>query len=332
MSDTYFPVRYSQLDPDVLRNELIKRYELEEPVSCRVFDSGMNDIYIIQAGKEKFFLRISLTGIHKRHDYEEELFIINTLWENGIHTATPLPCKDKSFLWEINAQEGKRYAVLFTEAKKAPSDDNAKKSFNLGQMLAQIHMIADEKNFTVSRAPIDLVQLAKKPLELIYPHLAHRIADYEYLNNATEKLCRYVEEHLSNDKPYYGYCHGDIHTGNVFFEGDEPKVFDFDCMGYGWRAYDICVYAWDETLNDEKYMEKESWNSFLDGYNAIRKLSDIELSCIPVFAALREIWLMGLHSEVIKRNAGCSWYNDSYFDRGISIFKLWYERAISNIL
>lgn len=102
-------------------------------------------------------------------------------------------------------------------------------------------------------------------------------------------------------------------------------------MGYGWRAYDICVYAWNETLDDEKYIEKEPWNSFLDGYSSIRKLSEIELSSIPVFAALRELWLLGLHTDVIKRNAGCSWYNDSYFDRGISIFKLWYERAICTI-
>ncbi len=327
MSDVYFPVRYSQLDPDVLRDELVKRYELEEPVSCKVFTSGLNDIYIVQTEKENYYLRVSLAGIHKRQDYEEEIFVINSLFQNGIRVATPVPCRDASFLWEIIAPEGKRFAILFTEAKKAPSDDNIKKSYNLGRMLAQIHTIADENNFKVSRAPIDLIHLAKKPLEMIYPHLAHRLPDFEYLSNATNELCKYVEENLSTEKPYYGYCHGDIHTENVLFEGDEPNVFDFDCMGYGWRAYDICVYAWDNTLNDENYTDKEPWLSFLDGYNAIRKLSDIELLSIPVFAALREIWLMGLHAKVIKRNAGCSWYNDSYFDRGISIFKLWYEKV-----
>lgn len=327
MSDIYFPVRYSLLDPDVLRDEIINRYELDEPISCKLFDSGMNDIYIIQSGKEKYYLRISLTGIHQKHDYEEEIFIINTLYKHGIRVAAPFPCRDKNFLWEINAPEGKRFAILFTEAKKAPSDNNVAKNYNLGKMLSQIHTIADDNNFMVSRAPIDLVQLAKEPLTLIYPHLTHRPTDYEYLRNATEKLCRYVEDNLSKEEPHYGYCHGDIHTENVFFEGEVPTVFDFDCMGYGWRAYDICVYAWDETLKDEKYIEKEAWNSFLDGYNSIRKLSDIELSSIPIFAALREIWLLGLHAKVIKRNAGCSWYNDSYFDRGISIFKLWYERV-----
>lgn len=331
MSDIYFPVRYSLLNPDVLRDELIKRYDLEEPLSCNVFDSGLNDIYIVKSGKENYYLRISLTAVHERCDYEEELFIINTLSQNGIRVATPVCCRDSNYVWDINAPEGRRYAVLFTEAKKLPSDDNVKKTYNLGRMLAQIHSIADEKNFTVSRAPIDLLQLAKRPLEMIYPHLSHRLSDYEFLTNATEKLCRYVEDNLSTEEPYYGYCHGDIHSGNVFFEGDAPTVFDFDCMGYGWRAYDICVYAWNETSGDEKYIEKEPWNSFLDGYNTIRKLSEVELSSIPVFAALRDLWLMGLHSDVIKRNVGCSWYNDSYFDRRISIFKLWYERSISNI-
>lgn len=328
MSDKYFPVRYSQLNPAALKNELTKRYELEEPMSCRVFNSGVNDIYIIKVGKEVFYLRVSLTGIYERRDYEEEIFIINTLCENGIRAAAPVCCRDGSYIWEINAPEGRRYAVLFTEAKRTPSEDKVKKAYNLGCMAAQIHTIADEKNFIVCRAPIDLVQLAKKPLELIQPYLAHRTADYEFLSNAAEKLCRYVGDNFGHEKPYYGYCHGDIHSGNVFFEGDAPKIFDFDCMGYGWRAYDICVFAWNETFGDEKYIETEAWKAFLEGYNFVRQLSETELASINAFAALRELWLMGLHADVIERNAECSWYNDGYFDYHIGIFKLWYKRAV----
>jgi hypothetical protein len=37
MNDTYFQVRYSQLNQDALTKELINRYELKEPVSCNLF-------------------------------------------------------------------------------------------------------------------------------------------------------------------------------------------------------------------------------------------------------------------------------------------------------
>ncbi|MDF2538444.1 MAG: aminoglycoside phosphotransferase [Herbinix sp.] len=331
MSDIYFPVRYSQLKPEALKNELIKRYELEEPLSCRYFDDGLNAIYKVNAGEKVYYLRISLTGVHEKCDYEEEIFIINTLYKNSLRVAAPVIDKDGSYVWEIPAPEGKRYVVLFEEAKNVPSEDHIKKSYNLGQMLAKLHTISDEHNFKVSRTPIDLIQLAEKPLKLIHPYLVHRPDDYEYLRSSAEKLCGHISNNLNRNKPVYGYCHGDIHSGNVFFEGNNPTIFDFDCMGYGWRIYDISIFVWNETASDEKYIEKEPWKSFLEGYNSVRKLSDIELSSLPAFAALRELWLMGLHADVMELNAGCCWYNDDYFDYRMGLFKLWYHRFINEL-
>lgn len=324
-----FPVRYSQLSPLALMDELKNRYNLNDLVSCRFFSQGLNDVYIVKTSIENYFLRISPTGAHLKHDYEEELFIINTLCENGIRAASPVCCRDGSLIWEIDAPEGIRYAVLFMEARQAPSQDEAKMTYNLGRMVAQIHTIADRYDFVVSRAPIQLEQLAIKPLERIHPHLLHRPEDYDFLCGASEKLQGYVKSHFSFEKPYYGYCHGDIHSENVFFEGETPTIFDFDCMGYGWRAYDICVFAWNKTSNDGKYIESYAWKAFLNGYNSVRQLSDTEMASISDFAALRQLWLMGLHAQVIERNAGCCWYNDGYFDSHIRRFKLWYERSVS---
>lgn len=321
-----FPVRYSQLDPKELRVELMKRYGFNDNLSCKLFDYGLNDIYIVKLDSYVYYLRISLTAVHEKQDYEEEIHIINTLCQNDIPVAAPIKCKDEQYIWEIDAPEGKRYAVLFEEAKNLPSDNHEKKGYNLGKSLAKLHMVADANNFKVSREPIDLNQLAKKPLDLIYPYLKHREADYEFIQKATDELCIYIKQHLGLEKPYYGYCHGDIHSGNVFFNGDNPVIFDFDCMGYGWRAYDICVYAWNETAGDENYIDKEPWKAFIEGYNSIRKLSEIELESINAFAALRELWLMGLHAKVIEQNAGCSWYNDNYFNFRVKQFKLWYNR------
>lgn len=329
MSGTYFPVRYSQLSPEALKMELVKRYDFSGSLSCTLFDYGLNDIYKVKFDTMVYYLRVSLTGVHDRKDYEEEVSVINTLCKNSISVASPIVCKDNQYLWEVNAPEGKRYAVLFEEARRNPSNDHVRKSYNLGRMLAQLHTVADENNFLVSRDPIDLSELAKKPLKEIYPYLKHRQADYDYIKDAADKLCDFIENNLSLEKPYYGFCHGDIHSGNVFFEGDNPKIFDFDCMGYSWRAYDICVFAWNETGSDEKYIEKEEWKAFLDGYSSIRRISKTEMEAINAFAALRELWLMGLHADVMERNAGSSWYNDSYFDFRIGMFKLWYNRFTS---
>ncbi|BCN31162.1 phosphotransferase enzyme family protein [Anaeromicropila herbilytica] len=330
MKDKYFKVRYSQLSPISLQEEIIRRYHFEHP-TCRFYDSGMNDIYLVKNGDDTLYLRISQTGMHELVDYEEEVDIINTLYENGITVAVPIKCADESYIWDINAPEGIRYAVLFEEAKKSPSEDKVKSIYNLGKMIARMHEISDDKDFKVSRSPIDLNQLMKQPLDRIKYYLEHRQDDYKYLSESSEKLSKYIEQKLKKEQPIYGFCHGDIHSGNIFFEENEPMIFDFDCMGYGWRAYDICVFAWNESYENEHYCYSEEWKAFMDGYNSVRQLSESERDTINAFIALRQLWLMGLHADVMERNAGCCWYNDAYFDEQIRIFKIWYQRTFNNL-
>jgi Ser/Thr protein kinase RdoA (MazF antagonist) len=30
-----------------------------------------------------------------------------------------------------------------------------------------------------------------------------------------------------------GFCHGDLSSSNIHFEGERATVFDFDCCGWG---------------------------------------------------------------------------------------------------
>lgn len=72
--------------------------------------------------------------------------------------------------------------------------------------------------------------------------------------------------------------------------------FDFDYCGLGWRSYDIAVFRW--ALEMHKLPEEEikrSWESFIDGYLSNRKLYEIDIKVIPLFVAVRQLWLMGSH-------------------------------------
>lgn len=321
-------IRYSQFDTDSIVEFLVQQYNLKEPVTSRFYDYGMNDIYIINAGDDVFYLRISLAGVHSERDYEQEIEVINTLDENGISVASPVRCNNGGFLNRLNAPEGTRYAVLFQEAKNHPTGDTVSSTFQLGTIVAKMHTIADQKNFSITREPLDLDSLTKKPLKKLEVFLKNYQEDFEFLKNAASKLSDYIQVNFEYEKPYYGFCHGDIHKGNVFFEGEKPTIFDFDCMGYGFRIYDVCTYAWNESFENKHYLESEDWKAFLKGYNSIRQLSDLELSSISAFIALRELWLLGINADVMNRNAGCCWFNDDYIKQQIDIFKLWYQRAL----
>jgi Ser/Thr protein kinase RdoA (MazF antagonist) len=101
--------------------------------------------------------------------------------------------------------------------------------------------------------------------------------------------------------------------------------FDFDCGGAGWRAYDVAVYLWARVRSKGKeHFKNEQWDTFLAAYQKYRALSDSDLRAIPIFVAIREIWLMGLHTSNSQVWGG-NWQDDRYFDTNLRFLRDWCE-------
>ena len=328
MTAKQLDVSYSLMAPEGLKSELIDRYGFDESLSCCLFKSGMNDIYQIQIGEIVYYLRVACSGIYDFVDYENEAAIMVALDENGVKTALPIRCKDGNYVWPINAPEGKRYVTLFTEAKNQPSNDSVRNSFNLGQSVAKLHIISDEKEFVVNRAPIDFTELIHKPMLNLRPYLERQwLDDYKFIASAMEDIQKHIANRLTTEKPHYGFCHGDIHLNNVFFSYDMPIFFDFDTMGYGWRAHDISVHIFNMELMNPLYREGDDYKAFFDGYNSLRQLSENELDCIDMFGAIRPIWALDINVRLNELKSGSIFLNQviSFF---VEVFKEWHNKYI----
>jgi Ser/Thr protein kinase RdoA (MazF antagonist) len=163
MNMVYFPVQSSMLDPKALLITLNSRYNIRFE-TCRLWSGGVNDVYILLTEIGILYLRVSHAKRFSRNDYAEELYIINTLYKNGVPACTPIVDKNNDYIWEINAPEGMRYAVLFNEAKCVVSGERLNQLYNFGVMSAKLHAVSDVQNFIVSREPITFHQLAEHPL------------------------------------------------------------------------------------------------------------------------------------------------------------------------
>lgn len=324
-----FPVRYSQPSPAALQKELSERYLFDGLPECSLFQSGLNDTYQVRSGNEIFYLRISQANKYIFKDIEEEAEIINLLVKNGVHAASPVCCNNGKFVWIINAPEGERYCILFKEAKNSPSGSETKKHFNLGQTVAQIHTITDKYDISVNRKGFEPDHLIDIPLTLIKQHFNEE--DFNYLELASKRCIEHAVCMLPLTKPYYGFCHGDIQPNNYRFTGDIPELFDFDCMGTGWRSFDIAVFLWNMSMANEKYGECNDWHAFLDGYNSVRVLTENEMKALPVFCALRMIWFLGIHMDLKERFTGSSGYNQNFFAFCLNNFKSWYNKAFPEL-
>ncbi len=321
MTANYFPVQSSILSSNALLSEVNERYGIKA-LQCRLWSSGLNDVYLILEEACKYYLRVSHKIRFSKKDYEEELKVILQLKANAINTCIPVRQQDNTYMWEITAPEGIRVAILFEEVK----NDNTVSTYNMGKLAASIHTISDIMNFQISRQPISLQQLIIQPLKSINETNAFNDADMKFLEESSKQMWNDLTGIIPKEAPYYGFCHGDIHSGNVYFENSVPQIFDFDCMGDGYRVYDLCVYLWDEASVKEDFMNSGEWKDYLKGYKEVRKLSEPEILSIPAFAALRQLWFIGLIIDATKINNSWEGINDYFFAEQLKRFKFWYQR------
>jgi Ser/Thr protein kinase RdoA (MazF antagonist) len=322
----YFPVTRSVLSAKDLLLDVISKYDIETPLECSFLHAGLNDSYLINAKTGKYILRVYRAGWRSDSDILSELDVLLHLKRRGVPVSAPVPRKDGTLLYKIPAPEGDRTIVLFTYAPGKPmayADKN--ECLQYGKSVARIHSETDEFKIRHQRFSLNLEHLLDEPLKNVKKLLMYRPDDWNYLQSLAERLRQHIMD-VPLSVLEKGFCHGDFHGGNAHIEQDGTiTFFDFDCCGYGWRAYDIAVFRWSARLIGR---EKEQWPHFLSGYQEMRLLSEADIKSTRYFVAIRHLWLLGLHTGG-GRDWGSGWMNDQYFDKAIKFFREWEEELHS---
>lgn len=319
----YFPVTHSILSVKALAADVLPDYGLGALADLRLLNRGLNDTYVLKtADGEKYILRVYRAGWRSPADILYEIDVLNHLSHKGLPISKPLPQTDGQFIRMLSAPEGTRAAVLFTYAVgKNLSYEKVIETemFNYGQTAAKIHNAVQDFTSPHARFPLDADHLLSTPLKSIGPLLSHRAEDWVYFQHLADKIRRQLVE-LPSEALEQGFCHGDFHGGNAHItEAGAVTFFDFDCCGWGWRAYDLAVFRWGARLREK---EKERWEPFLRGYTAERSLNDLDLQAIPLFIGIRHLWLLGLHTSN-GQDWGFGWINDDYFDQAVKFLRDW---------
>lgn len=317
-----FPVTHSILSANSLSAELLPAYELDREAECKLINRGLNDTYWVKTQSEKYILRAYRSGWRSQSDILFELDVLLHLKQKGIPVSYPVPRKDGQLVQSVLAPEGVRMIVLFSYAPgKEPNHETPEENqdYLYGKSAAQIHAASDDLQSQHPRFALDLDYLLSKPLHSIEPLLSHRPADWAYLQTLAERLRQDVLK-LPPEKLERGFCHGDFHGGNVHVTPDGTYTFfDFDCCGMGWRAYDMAVYRWGTNWDGNT---KARWEHFLRGYQEVRQVTELDLQAVNSFVAIRQFWLMGLHTSN-GQDWGFGWMNDTYFDHSLRFFRRW---------
>jgi Ser/Thr protein kinase RdoA (MazF antagonist) len=326
MRNTYFPVTHSILSASALLSYVQERYEIGDAIECQFLNYGLNDTYLLRTSSSKYILRVYRMRWRSLSDILYELDMLLHLHRKSVPVSFPLLMRDGSLFSTLNALEGPRQAVLFSYAEGElpawPGDEAY--SLAYGRAVAQVHKALDDFSSQHARFHLDLDHLLDRPLRTTLPLLEGRSEDQAYLLRVVNVVKERVAS-LPVGELEWGACHGDFHGGNAHITKDQQVTFfDFDCCGPGWRAYDLAVFRWARALNPQ---DGKLWEAFLEGYMQRRTMQPVDLAAVPLFVAIRHIWLLGLHSSNAP-DWGYSYLNKFYFDSTMKFLREWVDENI----
>jgi len=316
-----FPAAHSILSPQALAAQVLPAFGIGAGADVRFFQGGFNDTYrVARANGSVYFLRVYRRGWRTREDALCELDVLAHLHRKGIPVAYPIAKPDGSFLHDVDALEGARFAALFALAQGREltyAEDPASVARAYGTAVAAMHNALDDFESPHERFHVDLEHLIDRPLRFVEPILSRRAEDWDYLTPFAGAV-KHAIEALPEKDLERGVCHGDLQCYHANVDENGVLTFyDFDGGGFGYRAYDLAVFRWCARLQGQ---EEERWTPFLSAYRAVRAVSHLDLVAVPLFVCARHIWHMGVHAE----NA-CHWgyggLDDEYYTRRIEALR-----------
>ena len=103
------------------------------------------------------------------------------------------------------------------------------------------------------------------------------------------------------------------------------SLFDFDACGYGWRIYDLGIYAnddWAKTAQQDLSRDRNALDKFICGFTDYCTLTSDEHRLFPMMLGIRHFELFGMVFRNCVFLEGTHWIEDSlqfHFDW----FKAW---------
>jgi len=275
---------YTRLNKNKIE-EILSNYNLGKLDSFKGIEEGIeNTNYFLLVNKKKFILTI----YEKRVKSEDLPFFSNLMSSlNKANFKCPSPISNTNNSTITNFDGKKLMIVSFLEGK-AKSNLSPENCRAIGIEIAKMHELT--KNFKNKRQNSLSINSWRGLFDSVKDQCSKLHKDLPKL--IAENLIS-VEKNWPKDLPK-GIIHADLFHDNIFFNNDKfSGIIDFYFSCEDFFAFEIAICF--NALCFDGVKENLSFNvtkakNFIDGYSAIRKLSDFEKQSIKVLsqgAALR---------------------------------------------
>ncbi|MEQ9109106.1 MAG: phosphotransferase [Rhodospirillaceae bacterium] len=317
-------VIHSVVDNEHLIDILRKYYNFSSEAYCELIHRGMNDVYKVCDRSFIGACRVWRTGWRMPDDVAYELSFLMHLKRKELPVSVPIVQKNGDMSLVVEAPEGARSVALFEWAKGRKFGDapNRRQAREVGTLFAKMHLAG--KDFTPAyrrraNPPTDYVE----NLPYLRRLVSDRPGDAELYEAVAAKLYAAVVALKGAGLPF-GPGHGDFHFNNFHVdEADGITLLDFDNSGEDYYVQDIACYLWGNHYGnlDHAYADQ-----FLEGYNEIRQLNEIENELLPLFLLAKEFRLISGFAKHVNqighfplRFRNLEWFAHSIAERAKSL-------------
>lgn len=306
---------YSQLSAESAGRLIASHYDTIEPQCCKFYMLGLHDNYLIESDAGAYILRIYRNDWRSHEEVYFELELL--LYLDGKHApvATPVLTTLGEPAFSIDSPEGNRLAVLFNYADGYAPEDNLTTEHCrcLGRAVATVHELSDTFSTKQRRPELDIDHLIDESIETIKPFLE---PDGVACIDAFHISLRDKWPSLPKEIGMFGICLGDVNSKNFHIgRNQNVTLFDFDQCGFGYRAFEIGKFSSSLIKHNQK---NTLVNAFLEGYQEVRQLKEIECEAIEYFELVAVVWVMAIHARNANR-IGHKYLEQRYWNEKLQV-------------
>jgi len=236
--------------------------------------------------------------------------LMKHLSHHGLSCPDVMVRRDESLLFELeNGEESKQGCIVSCLSGRTLDELNMAQLRSSGRALAQLHLAG--AGFNQHRDNPTGIAWLEETIDGMMADVQERYGEgaalllYDEMNFQREMHAK------APDLPR-GVIHGDLFVDNILFEGDEVSgIIDFYYAHDAAYAMDIAI-----SLNAQAVLlgddDQARMQAFLDGYESLRSLSDMEkqaLSGLLRLGALR-FWTSRLYDALYPRGGAMTQTKD----------------------
>ncbi len=282
-----------------------------------LYRSMIGAVYFLRERDKRFVFKL-----HRAFDTRaaiQSTEIIDHLRLNDFPVVRIVPTRGNKLYSSVEMPEGNRVGVLFEHIDGKEPDAKGEDIYRIGKLAGRMHRIMDDYDGEIRELGREhYVGRFVKIMRDLFSEKDKVDAMEEYGNELWARLSALPR----------GFCHGDLHSGNLLKTKDgEIMFFDFDIASNTSPVVDVASIC-DETgfstldLGDIEKTHR-TFERFYAGYSQEKQLSPLEKAVILECIALRHYELNGTIPRYRLPFEGNHWLNDAYFNRHYTWMMQW---------